>query len=114
MRELGTVILQKSQYLMKKLSEIRGIKAPYFKSSHFKEFVVDFNATGKTVQEINTSLLSKKIFGGKSLKHEFPEMGESALFCVTEIHTKEDLDTLVRTVREILDRPATPDSTGRG
>ncbi len=102
MEELNTVILQKSQYLMKKLSEIGGVRAPHFDSSHFKEFVVDFSGTGMTVQDINASLLSKNIFGGKSLKSEFPELGESALFCVTEIHTKEDLDTLTQAVREIV------------
>jgi glycine dehydrogenase subunit 1 len=111
MRELNTVILQKTQYLMKKLSEIEGVKAPYFDSCHFKEFVVDFNGTGKTLQEINAYLLSKNIFGGKSLKSEFPELGDSALFCVTEIHTQEDLDTLTRAVREIVE---TANTTGLG
>jgi glycine dehydrogenase subunit 1 len=102
MKDLNTTVLQKSQYLMKNISEIEGVRAPYFDSPHFKEFVVDFNDTGKTVQDINASLLSKKIFGGKPLKSEFPELGESALFCVTEIHTQKDLDTLTQAVREIL------------
>lgn len=114
MQELNAAILQKSHYLMKKLSDIKGVRAPYFESSHFKEFVVDFNGTGKTIQDINTSLLSKKIFGGKSLKSEFPELGESALFCVTEIHTKEDLDTLTQAIREIVDVEATPDIVEEG
>lgn len=108
MKELNTTILQKSQYLMKKLSDIEGVKAPYFDSSHFKEFVVDFNGTGKTVQDINASLLSYKIFGGKSLKSEFPELGESALFCVTEIHRKEDLDFVTRAIHEIVGAVNTP------
>jgi len=102
-RDLNTVILQKSQYLMKKLSEIEGVKAPYFDSSHFKEFVVDFNGTGKTVRDINAYLLSKSIFGGRPLKLEFPELGESALFCVSEIHAQEDLDALTRAVRYIVE-----------
>ena len=108
MKELNTTILQKSQYLMKSLSEINGVKAPYFDSSHFKEFVVDFGDTGKTVQDINTSLLSRKIFGGKSLKSEFPELGESALFCVTEIHRKEDLDSVTQAICEIVGAADTP------
>ncbi len=99
-QKLDRVILQKSQYAMKNLSEIKGVRAPYFDSPHFKEFVVDFNGTGKTVEEINEALLSKNIFGGISLKAEFPELGESALYCVTEIHTKEDLDHLVRSIHE--------------
>ena len=101
-KELNTVILQKSQYVMTNLSRIKGVIAPRFNSPHFKEFVVDFNGTGKTVKDINTALLSKKIFGGKSLKIEFPELGESALYCVTEIHTKEDLDHLIQVISEIV------------
>jgi glycine dehydrogenase subunit 1 len=106
-QELNTVILQKSQYVMTNLSKIKGVIAPRFNSPHFKEFVVDFNGTGKTVKDINTSLLSKKIFGGKSLKTEFSELGESALYCITEIHTKEDLDRLIQGVSEIVGQAET-------
>ncbi|MCK4759998.1 MAG: aminomethyl-transferring glycine dehydrogenase subunit GcvPA, partial [Candidatus Aminicenantes bacterium] len=56
LQELGQTIMQRSQYAMKKLSEIKGVKAPFFASPHFKEFVVDFRKTGKTVQEINECL----------------------------------------------------------
>ena len=59
------------------------------KSAHFKEFVVDFNDTGKTVRQINSTLLQKGIFGGKDLSQDFPELGQSALYCITEIHTKK-------------------------
>jgi glycine dehydrogenase subunit 1 len=104
MRELGEVIMQKSQYAMKKINEIKGVKAPLFHSSHFKEFIVDFNDTGKTVKEINDSLLDKGIFGGIDLSSEFTELGESALYCVTEIHTKEDIDRLVQALIESLSK----------
>ncbi|MFX0016681.1 MAG: aminomethyl-transferring glycine dehydrogenase subunit GcvPA [Promethearchaeota archaeon] len=102
MQELGKVILQKSQYAMKKLSEIDGLAAPLFHSSHFKEFMVDFNNTGKTIEEVNKYLLERGIFGGKDLASEFGEFGESALYCVTEIHTKEDIDRLVKVLDECL------------
>ncbi len=102
MQELGTTIMQRSQYAMKKLSEIKGIKAPSFDSSHFKEFVVDFKAAGKTVEEINASLRERRIFGGKDLSLEFLELGNCALYCVTEVHTKEDIDKLVQALTEIL------------
>ena len=114
MQELNAVILQKSHYLMKKLSDIRGVRAPYFESSHFKEFVVDFNGTGKTVKEINRALLSKNIFGGKSLQSDFPDLGESALFCVTEVHSKEDLDKLSQAIREIVDTATAPERVEEG
>jgi len=75
---------------MKKLSEIKGVKAPLFDSPHFKEFVVSFKETGMTVEELNKSLLEQGIFGGKDLSKEFPELENCALYCVTEVHTKEE------------------------
>jgi glycine dehydrogenase subunit 1 len=102
MQELGRLIIQKSQYAMKCLSEIQGLKAPLFKSAHFKEFIVDFNATGQTVGEINRTLRQKGIFGGKDLSAEFPDFGNSALYCVTEVHSKEDIDKLAGALTDIL------------
>ncbi len=95
MRDLGTTIMQKSQYAMARLSEIPGVRAPAFDAPHFKEFVVDFNGTGRTVRQINEHLLAHGIFGGADLSRDFPELGQSALYCVTEVHTQEQLDYLV-------------------
>jgi glycine dehydrogenase subunit 1 len=102
MQDLGQVILQRSQYLMQRLSGLPGVRAPHFRNAHFKECVVDFNGTGKTVEEINTFLLDRKIFGGRDLSSEFPDLGQSALYCVTEVHTQEDLDTLADALAELL------------
>lgn len=100
MRELGEGMLQRAKYTMDKLSRIKGVKVPVFTAPHFKEFVVNFDKTDKTVKQINKSLLKKKIFGGKDLSHEFPKLGQSALYCVTEIHTKSDIDRLVSAIKE--------------
>ncbi|GGP13963.1 aminomethyl-transferring glycine dehydrogenase subunit GcvPA [Oceanobacillus neutriphilus] len=102
MAELGQTIMQRSQYAMKKLNEIEKISPSYFNNVNFKEFVVDFNETGKTVEEINQYLLSKGIYGGIDLSEEFPELGQSALFCVTEVHSKADIDTLAKELRSYL------------
>lgn len=102
MRELGEGILQRSHYAAKALSGIRGVVAPSFSGPYFKEFVVNFDGTGKTVQEVNKALIDHKIFGGKDLSKDFPSLGQSALYCVTEIHTKADLDGLAEALRELL------------
>jgi glycine dehydrogenase subunit 1 len=36
------------------------------------------------------------------LSEQFPEMGQAALFCVTEIHTKEEIDRLAESLKRIL------------
>lgn len=103
MVELGQNIIQKSLYTIEELSKIKGVKGSKFNSMGFKEFVVDFNNTEKTVKEINEELLARGVFGGKDLSLDFPELGQSALYCVTEIHLKEDIDTLVNSIREIIE-----------
>jgi len=102
-KEIGKVIMYKSHYAAKKLNEISGVKAPKFKAPFFKEFVVDFNDTGKSYVEIHEKLLGKGIHGGIYLKNDFPELGESALFCVTEVHTKEHIDKLISTLKEMIE-----------
>ena len=101
MEEVGQTIMSNAQYAAKKIGEIKGVKSNPFGSVFFKEFVVDFSGTGKTVAEINKALLDKGIFGGKDLSGDFEKLGQSALYCVTEIHTKEDIDTLVTALAEI-------------
>ncbi|WP_353094965.1 aminomethyl-transferring glycine dehydrogenase subunit GcvPA [Tissierella praeacuta] len=103
MVELGQNIIQKSLYTIEELSKIKGVKGSRFNNISFKEFVVDFNDTGKTVKEINKKLLEEGIFGGKNLSEEFPRLGQSALYCVTEVHLKEDIDVLVNAIRKIIE-----------
>lgn len=102
MQEVGQTIMQNSQYAVQQLNQIANVKGSHFESPFFKEFIVDFNQTGYKVEQINQRLLEKKIFGGKDLSLEFPEFGQTALFCVTEVHTKEDIDGLVQALKDIL------------
>jgi len=99
MQELGQTIVQRSKYAMKKLEEIPGVSVK-FNSSHFKEFVVDFSGTGKSVDDINSLLMKKGIFGGHNLEPEFPKLANCALYCVTEIHSKEDIDRLAKELKD--------------
>jgi len=108
-QDIGKTILQKSQYAMKKLSGIKNVKVPRFDGAHFKEFVIDFSDTGLSVSTINRALLQKGIFGGKDVSLEFPELGESALYCVTEIHTKEDIDSLCDALEGIVTKKSGKD-----
>jgi len=101
MVEIGEAIMQRSRYAMKKIAEITGIKVLFSESHHFKEFVVNFDGSGKSVAAVNQALLEQGIFGGKDLSAEFPGLGQSALYCVTEIHSQADIDLLVETLAEV-------------
>ena len=79
--------------------KIEGVTIP-FKGGFFKEFVVDFTKTGRTVAEINAALRTEKIFGGKDLSKEVPSLGQSALYCVTEVHTSDDIERLASAIEK--------------
>jgi glycine dehydrogenase subunit 1 len=102
MVEIGEGIMQRCRYAMQKVSELPGVMVPFASVPHFTEFVVGFNGTGKTVAQINQALLERDIFGGKDLSAEFPALGQSALFCVTEVHTQSDIDRLVSALKKVL------------
>lgn len=101
MKEIGELIVKNSRYARNLISSLPGARIQ-FRQPHFKEFLVNFSDTGKTVAEINAALLEKKIFGGKDVSAEYPELGNCALFCVTEIHTKEDINRLFQALKEIV------------
>jgi len=105
LRELGETIMTRSQYAMHKLNQMAGVKAPLFSSAHFKEFTVNFDKTGKKVHTIHEALLKQhKIHGGKDISKEFPELGQTSLYCITETHSRNEIDRLAKSLKAVLGR----------
>ena len=102
MVEIGETMMVRARYAMLQLDKTQGVRAPLIDAPHFREFVVNVDATGKTVAQINHELLARGIFGGKDLSHEFPEFGQCALYCVSEVHTKADIDRLADVLKEVV------------
>jgi glycine dehydrogenase subunit 1 len=100
MAEIGEGLMTRARYTMDRLDSIKGVDAPVFRSPHFQEFVVSFEGTGKSTEEINQKLLARGIFGGKDLSREFPELGQCGLYCVSEVHSQGDLDYLAQILAE--------------
>ncbi|SOC36196.1 aminomethyl-transferring glycine dehydrogenase subunit GcvPA [Ureibacillus acetophenoni] len=71
--------------------EAAGFEVP-FQGAHFNEIVVK---TNKPVQEINKKLLEKGIIGGFDLGRVYPELENHVLIAVTELRTKEEIESLV-------------------
>jgi len=105
LKELGETIMTKSRSAMQLLSEIRGVKAPVFDSPHFQEFTVNFDKVGKTVKKVHQALLKHHgIHGGKDISREFPELGKTALYCVTEVHSDEEIERLAQALKSVVRR----------
>ncbi|OGO56454.1 MAG: hypothetical protein A2V85_03635 [Chloroflexi bacterium RBG_16_72_14] len=102
MRELGETIMQRGAYARARLAALPGLRVAFGGAAHFKEFVVCFDQTPLSVAEINAGLREHGIYGGKDLTADFPELGKAALYCVTEIHRRQDVDRLVAALGEVL------------
>jgi len=96
MQELAWQNLQKAHYAMDRLTQLEGVHLK-FDGAIFNEFVLQFE---KSWKEIDKFLKDKGIIGGFGLERVFPELKNCALFCVTEVHRREDMDRLVSVLEE--------------
>ena len=100
-REVGTLIISRARYAARLLSQVPGVRI-HWPDTTFKEFVVNFDETGLTVAEINDRLRARGIFGGKDLSGEGLGLGQSALWCVTEVHSAADIRHATNSLSEVL------------
>jgi glycine dehydrogenase subunit 1 len=97
--EVGSLILQRSHLAAELLAEVPGVGVRW-PGGFFKELVVTFE--GVTVEEVNRRLRAHRIFGGRDLSRDFPALGQSALYCVTEVHSRADLERLATALEEVV------------
>lgn len=96
-RELGELCLQKAHYAFRQITALPGYRAA-FGSAFFDEFAITLPVSSELVEQ---RLESAGIIGGYPLEKSYPGMEQTMLFCVTETHTKEDIDQLVRVLKEV-------------
>src|SRR6202789_781215 len=107
LRELAKQNLAKAAYAADQFS--KHAKVRFMDAPRFNEFVVE---TGEDPYAINSRLLGHKIVGGLPLKKFYPELGNAALWCCTELTTRSMIDTAVGIVaeseRSVLSKDAEP------
>ena len=100
LRELCSTILDRTSYAIEQLRKVPGVSAPGFEAFHFMEFTVNFDKCGKKVAEVNEELLKAGIQGGLDVSAYFPELGQTALYCFTEVHAHGDIEMLADKLRQ--------------
>ena len=95
LRELAKQNLAKTEYAAGQFS--KHAKVLFKGAPRFNEFVVQ---TSEDPYAINSRLLGHKIVGGLPLKKFYPELGNAALWCCTEMTTRSMIDTAVGLVAE--------------
>jgi glycine dehydrogenase subunit 1 len=102
-RKLGEYLLALTQYAKKHLSMIEDLKIPLLDNCHFKDFTVNFDSITKRGIKINDQLLTYGIMGGKALGKDFPELENTFLYSITEMHTQTDVDVLITSLKNVME-----------
>jgi glycine dehydrogenase subunit 1 len=95
LKELAKQNLAKTAYAAAQFAK-RG-NVLFAGSPRFNEFVVE---TKEDPHAINSRLLGHKIVGGLPLQKFYPELGNAALWCCTELTTRIAIDTAVKLCAE--------------
>jgi glycine dehydrogenase subunit 1 len=95
LKELAKQNLAKTAYAAAQFS--KHAKVLFSGAPRFNEFVVQ---TTEDPHAINSRILGHKIIGGLPLQKFYPELGNAALWCCTELTTRSAIDTAVGMVAE--------------
>ena len=95
LRELAKQNLAKTAYAADQFAKNAAVL--FAGAPRFNEFVVQ---TNEDPSAINSRLLGHRIVGGLPLKKFYPELGNAALWCCTELTTRSMIDTAVGLVAE--------------
>jgi len=96
LRDLACQNVQKANYALDLLCRIKGVRRK-FSGPIFNEFVCEFSGGWKKIED---HLRQNAVIGGLALESYHPELKDCALFCVTEVHSKDQLDRLAAQVGE--------------
>ena len=94
LKDLAKMNLAKAAYARQQFS--KGAKLLFEGAPRFNEFVVQ---TTEDSSKISHKLAAKKIIGGFPIKRFYPELGNAAVWCCTELNSKEQIDAAAQEVK---------------
>ncbi|MBC7879409.1 MAG: aminomethyl-transferring glycine dehydrogenase subunit GcvPA [Anaerolineales bacterium] len=97
LQQVANLCYQKAHYAASELSKIDGCDL-CFDEPFFHEFVL---CCPKPASEVNEYLLEHGIFGGYDLGQDYSSLQNHLLIAVTEMNSKQEIDTLVEVLKEM-------------
>ncbi len=98
LRHVAVDCMRKARDLAAAIRAIPGYEAPIFQGAHFNEFTVRHDGG---YLPVHRALLAKGIHGGTQHARHLKELGDVALFAVTERHTRKETDRLLEVLRSV-------------
>lgn len=97
LRKVALNSFNNAHYLYQQLKTLKGVNLP-FSDKFFHEFVWEVENAAKLINK----LYKKKIIAGYCLGKVYPQFKNRILSCCTEKKSKEDIDSFVNALREVL------------
>lgn len=99
LRMLAETIISNSHYAASRISKINGLKFPVLKGPFFSDFVVGYEKDSS--EEVYSKLADLGILAGYPLEKDYG-FGSAGLYSVTEVHTYDDIEKLVKALELIV------------
>jgi glycine dehydrogenase subunit 1 len=97
LEQVANLCYQKAHYAADQLGKIKGFEVQ-FKEAFVHEFTLK---CPRPASEVNQYLLENGIFGGYDLGKDYPTLKNHLLIAVTEMNSREEIDTLVTVLKEM-------------
>jgi glycine dehydrogenase subunit 1 len=97
LRQVAELCYHKAHYGAKSIAGLPGYKL-WSSAPFFNEFVI--RCPGP-IEDINEHLMEHNILGGYDLGRDYPELENHMLIAVTEMNSKDDIDTLAEVLAEV-------------
>jgi glycine dehydrogenase subunit 1 len=99
-KKLGEVNLANSHYAAERIGELKQVKAPLFSGPFFGEFTVGYER--RSASDVFAELAKRGVMAGYPLSQHSSQIGEAGSYCVTEVHSSEDIGRLVEALGEVV------------
>lgn len=97
LRRLGEAIAGRTQYLLDRLSEV-GVEPAFEGGVYLREVLIKH----PDIVKIRNYLKSQGVYIGPLIGRFYPDLSDCGLVCVTEMHSREDIDTLLELLKQFL------------
>ena len=98
-RALGEAVISNSHYASMRLSGVKGLASPHLQGAFFKEFVVSYRKAREDA--VCRRLARKGVLAGYPVGRSYGLGAEAGLYCVTEVHSRDDIERLVEALEEV-------------
>lgn len=97
-RRLGEAVISNSHYAAQRLSRVKAARSPHFSGSFFKEFVVSYPRA--KADAVFARLSKQGVLAGYPIQRSMGLGAEAGLYCVTEVHSRDDIERLAGALEE--------------